>query len=120
MIGWQACLAFGELVVKLDLAVHEAGFGANPLAGGIGERLAELAPRRNPAKAGHPTDQLGKVIVRRSGFEPAGALPVERSGPLFTQAGLDPIDAYLSILNEGGEPQRKRPRTHSEIFNGAA
>ena len=47
---------FGEVVVEFDLPVHEAGFEVRPLAGGIGERLAQLAFGRDPAKAGEPPD----------------------------------------------------------------
>jgi hypothetical protein len=52
--------AFCEIVVKLDLAVHEAGFEVRPLVGGIRLGVAQLASGRDPAEATEPADQFGR------------------------------------------------------------
>jgi hypothetical protein len=59
---------FGEIIVELDLAVHEAGFEVRQLIGGVGQGIAQLASGRDPAEAGEPTDQFAKVIIPFSGL----------------------------------------------------
>ena len=49
---------FGEVVVELDLAVHETGFEVWPWIGGVGQGIAQFASGRDPAEAAEPTDQL--------------------------------------------------------------
>ena len=45
---------FCEIIVELDLAVHEAGFEVRHLIGGVGKGIAQLASGRDPAEAGEP------------------------------------------------------------------
>ena len=67
---------FGEVVVELDLPVHEAGFEVRQLIGGVDQGVAQFASGRDPAEAAEPADQFGQVIIGLPRFKPAGALPI--------------------------------------------
>jgi hypothetical protein len=54
---------FGEVVVELDLAVHEAGFKMRPLLGGIGEGLAKRAFGRDAALLAQVGDEPTDAVV---------------------------------------------------------
>ena len=83
---------FGEVVVPLDPAVHEAGFEVWRLFDGVVERLVKAAAGRDSAEADHPPHEFAEMVEGFSGFEPAGALALERTGTFFPEAGLNLVD----------------------------
>ena len=49
---------FAEIIIELDLPVHEAGFEVWPLVRGIRQGVAQLASGRDPAEVAEPAAQL--------------------------------------------------------------
>jgi len=94
---------FGEIVVELDLAVEETGFEMRPLLGGVGKGLAKRAFGRDAALVAQVGDEPADTVVVPPGFQPAGALAIQRPGTLFAQPRLDLVDATDLMEDPGGD-----------------
>ena len=62
---------FGVVVIKLDLAVVEAGFKLFPLVEGVAQRFSQLAFGKNAAFELEVFEEFAEMVVVAPGLKPA-------------------------------------------------
>ncbi len=101
----RANRVLGVVVIKLDLAVHEARLEMRPLAGGIDQRFAEQTAGRDAATPIQVGDEFSEMFVMPASFQPAGFLPFERAGAGVAQPCFDLIDFSDLIEDPSDDPR---------------
>jgi hypothetical protein len=83
---------FGEVVIKFDLPVEEAGFEVFPLVAGVAECFPKVALGKDVAFFVKVVEEFCEVVVGSTGFEPTGFLSLKWPGSLGAEFCFDPVN----------------------------